>query len=163
MEYNRFKTHLTKSQLEKIGHALKNNTSCTIRIKMDNNGAYHLMVSTRQYNKLMKGGYHDIELSKNHIQQFKKIHPDLKIGGFLPLVALIPLIASALAGVGGITGGIATAVTKAKDSAEMARHNREVEKSLGSGFHLHPQGKGLHLHPPPPATGRGHTKCHCKM
>ena len=138
MTYHNVKVHLTKSQLEKIAHAIKNETGCTIRIEMNSNGHHHLLLTERHHNKLMKGGLHDIELSKTHIKHLKKMHPDLKSGGFLPLAALIPLIASALAGVGGITGGIATAVTKAKDSAEMARHNREVEKSLGNGLHLFP-------------------------
>ena len=128
---------------------------------MNSSGSHNLQVTERQYNKLMKGGHHDIELSKTHIHHLKKMHPNLKTGGFLPLVALIPLIASALAGVGGLTGGIASAVTKAKDSAEMARHNKEVEKHLeGKGLYLHPQGKGLNLYPA--STGRGHSKCKCK-
>ena len=108
---------------------------------MDSSGSHNLQVTERQYNKLMKGGHHDIEFSKTHVHHLKRMYPELKTGGFLPLVALIPLIASALAGVGGLTGGIASAVTKAKDSAEMARHNKEVEKHL--------EGKGLYLHHPP--------------
>ena len=159
MVYHNVKVHLTKNQVEKIAHAVKHDTSCTIRISMDSNGPHNLQVTERQYIKLMKGGYHDIELGKTNIERLKKMYQSIKNGGLLPLLALIPLIASALAGIGGISGGIATAVTKAKDSAEMARHNKAVEESLGKGLYLfsHPptNARGLHL-------GRGHKKCLCK-
>ena len=82
----------------------------------------------------MKGGKHDIEFSKTHIEHLKKMHPTLKSGGILPLIPLIGAIAAALGGAGALTGGIATAVTKAKNSSEMARHNRAIEKSLGNGL-----------------------------
>src|SRR5271156_216982 len=141
MVYHNVKVHLTKNQLEKIAHAIKHDTSCTIRVEMNSSGSHHLPIGERQYNKLMKGGHHDIELSKAHIHHLKKMHPTLKSGGFLPLIPLIGAIAAALGGAGALTGGIATAVTKAKDAAEMARHNKAIEKSLGSGLHLHPQGK----------------------
>src|SRR5271155_2427840 len=98
MVYHNVKVHLTKHQLEKIAHAIRHDTSCTIRIEMDSSGSHHLHVTERQHNKLMKAGHHDIELSKAHIHHIKKMHPNLKSGGLLPLIALIPLIASALAG-----------------------------------------------------------------
>ena len=60
----------------------------------------------------MKGGHHDIEFSKTHIEHLKKMHPTLKSGGILPLIPLIGAIAAALGGVGGLSGGIATAVSK---------------------------------------------------
>jgi hypothetical protein len=155
MVYHNVKVHLTKNQLEKIAHAIKHDTSCTIRVEMNSSGSHHLPVGERQHNKLMKGGHHDIELSRAHIHHLKKMHPTLKSGGILPLIPLIGAIAAALGGVGGLTGGIATAVTKAKDAAEMARHNKAIEKSLGNGLYLHPpptNARGLHLSP---ANARG--------
>ena len=156
MEYHNIKVHLTKSQLEKIAHAIKQDTGCTIRLEINSSGSYNLMVTTRQFNKLLKGGHHDIEFSKTQIHHLTKLHPHLKSGGFLPLIPLIGAIAAALGGVGGLTGGTATAVTKARDSAETARHNKAIEESLGkgSGLFLHPpstNARGLHLYP----AGRG--------
>ena len=91
------KLHLTKYQLEKIAHAIKHGTGCTIRVEMNSSGSHTLPVSERQYNKLMKEGKHDIELSKNHINHLKTMHPELKTGGFLPLIpALLAAIAAAL-------------------------------------------------------------------
>ena len=107
MVYHNVKVHLTKGQLEKIAHAIKNDTGCTIRLEMNSSGNHNLPVTERQYNKLMKGGKHDIEFSKTHIEHLKKMHPTLKSGGILPLIPLIGAIAAALGGVGGLTGGIA--------------------------------------------------------
>ncbi len=56
-----------------------------------------------------------------------------KTGGFLPLLTLIPIIASALGAAGGLAGGISSAVSAAKSNAEQARHNREIEEQLKSG------------------------------
>jgi hypothetical protein len=56
-----------------------------------------------------------------------------KTGGFLPLLALIPLITSGLAAAGGVAGGIASAVSVAKSNAEHARHNRVIEEQLQAG------------------------------
>ena len=162
MVYHSIRLNLTKHQLEKIAHAIREDTSVKLRIAMDHNGSHSLHVSERQHNKLLKGGNHDIEFSKAHIHHLKIIHPKLKSGGFLPLVALIPLIASALAGVGGLSGGIASAVNSTKAAHEAERHNKEVEKALGSGLYLHPHAtnaRGLNLSP----AGRGHTKCHCNV
>src|SRR5271165_5726726 len=147
MVYHQINVNLTKHQLEKIAHAIHHNAGIKIRIAMDHSGSHSLHVSERQHKKLLKGGHHDIEFSKAHIHNLKKIHPNLKSGGLLPLVALIPLIASALAGVGGLTGGIASAVNTTKAAREAERHNKAIKKSLGSG---------LYLHPPSPSAGRGH-------
>ena len=38
MVYHNVKVHLTKSQLEKIAHAIKNDTGCTIRLEMNSSG-----------------------------------------------------------------------------------------------------------------------------
>ena len=155
------KLHLTKYQLEKIAHAIKHGTGCTLRVEMDSTGPHTLPVSERQHNKLMKEGKHDIELSKTHINHIKTMIPELKSGGIIPLLpAIIGAIAAALGGVGGLAKGISSSIAETKATAETARHNREVEKRMGDGLYLRPQGKGLYLHPP--ATGRGHIKCKCK-
>jgi hypothetical protein len=61
-------------------------------------------------------------------------------GGFIPLLALIPIIASALGAAGGVAGGVASAVSASNNAkaaaaaqAELERHNREVESQLKAG------------------------------
>jgi hypothetical protein len=65
----------------------------------------------------------------------KKYH-----GGVIPLLALIPIIASALGAAGGLAGGVASAVSASNNAkataaaqAELERHNREVESQLKAG------------------------------
>ena len=136
MNYYKTKCNLTKHQIEKLASALKHDTEVTLRISRSESGAHSLPLTKSQLNKLMNGLDHDITLSKTQINNIKKSHPDLKRGGLLPLIALIPLIASVLGGIGGLTGGIASAVSSSKANNEAARHNREVEEQLkkGSGY-----------------------------
>ena len=72
MVYHNIKVNLTKHQQEKIAHAVKHNTDCTIRIGMNSGGSHSLQVTERQHNKLMKGGQHDIKISKEHIHHLIK-------------------------------------------------------------------------------------------
>jgi hypothetical protein len=60
-------------------------------------------------------------------KQLKEIQ---KKGGFLPLLGLLPAI---LGAVGGLAGGITSAVNSSRQTAEQARHNRQME-AKGSGF-----------------------------
>ena len=63
-----------------------------------------------------------------------------KSGGFLPLLALLPLLFGGLGAAGGITGAIASAVSSASNAksataaqAEQEQHNREIEAQLKNG------------------------------
>ena len=63
-----------------------------------------------------------------------------KSGGFLPLLALLPLLFRGSGAAGGITGAIASAVSSASNArsasaaqAEQERHNREIEAQLKKG------------------------------
>ena len=80
-----------------------------------------------------KNGF-NLSLSSAQLKYLKKS------GGLLPLLALLPLIFAGLEAAGGVAGGIASAVSTAKNAnaaaaqiAEMARHNREIESQLKSG------------------------------
>ena len=73
-----------------------------------------------------------------HVQ--KMISQLQKSGGILPLMALIPIIASALGAAGGLAGGVSSIVSSVKNSnaaaaaqVEIERHNRAVEKQLKEG------------------------------
>src|SRR5271163_373458 len=105
MVYHHMKVHLTKHQMEKLANAIKHDSAVTLRISMNHSGAHHLPVTATQHKKLMSGHEHDIELSHAQVKHIKNMHPTLKQGGFLPLLTLIPLIASVLGGIGGLTGG----------------------------------------------------------
>ena len=75
-----------------------------------------------KYKPIFKNLEELLEKSRDEIQEQKKN------GGILPLIALIPLIASIAGGLGGVTAGVATSVAKAKENQEQVRHNIEMEK-----------------------------------
>lgn len=86
---------------------------------------------------------------KSYYIKNKLIAECKKEGGLLPLAALIPLIASGIGAAGGVAGGaagIAKAVNdkKAQDAElkEQKRHNREMEKAVGRGYH-YVKGEGI--------------------
>src|SRR5271156_6492158 len=102
---------------------------------MNSNGNHNLPVTERQYKQLMKGGQHDIELSKTHVQHLKKK------GGIFPLLPAIPAIAAALGGAGALAGGVASAVNSTRTANELAHHNKAKEAKSGKGLYLRPQPK----------------------
>ena len=128
-EYHQFGVNLGALQAKKIVSVRKKNEGVTIRLsKNDLHGNYMLPLTQTQINKIQKAKA-GIQL---HLSTAQLKHME-KTGGFLPLLALIPLIASGLAAAGGVTGGIASAVSAAKSNAEQARHNRAIEDQLKSG------------------------------
>jgi hypothetical protein len=111
------------------------------------NGSHKLPLTKTQINRINNaaggptGGGMNLTLSYEQIKHVQKMISQLqKSGGLLPLLTLIPIIASALAGAGGLAGGVSSLVTasnnaKAASAAqtETERHNREVEKQLKEG------------------------------
>jgi hypothetical protein len=128
-EYHNHGVNLSKGQAKKIYDAHKKGIGATIRLsKSQLTGDFKLPLTQTQINKIKK--------SKNGVQlnlsesQLKHME---KTGGFIPLLALIPIIASALGAAGGVAGGVASAVSSAKSNAEQARHNKVIEEQLKSG------------------------------
>ena len=116
--------NLSEGQKSKISAAYKNKVSISIKLHKKNlQGNDMLALTQTQLNKITnadKGVQIKLSLAQlNHMA---------KTGGFLPLLTLIPLIAGSLGAAGGLTGGIASAVSAAKSNAEQARHNREIEE-----------------------------------
>jgi hypothetical protein len=129
---------LSASQLEKVVTAVKNHEGVSIRIDVTTSG---------------ENAPHKIPLTASQISQMKKVKKNCtlklsaaqlkyleKSGGFLPLLALLPLLFSGLAAAGGIAGGVSAAVSSANNAkaaaaaqTELERHNREVEAELKSG------------------------------
>ena len=93
----------------------------------------------------MNGARTGVNLTLSY-SQIKHINDSIQTkcnGGFIPLLALIPIIASALGAAGGVASGVASAASASNNAkaaaaaqAELKRHDREVEAQLkvGSGI-----------------------------
>ena len=128
--YTPYGVTLTKGQIQKLKNTYDSDTDATLRIsKKDLSGPNKLPLTQTQINKIRKATTGvQLCISKSQLEHMEK-H-----GGFLPLLALIPAIAAAAAGVGGLAGGISSAVNSTRQTNEQVRHNKEVEKQLGSGL-----------------------------
>ena len=127
-KYISYGVNLSESQLNKIRKAVERNCSTCIKLTRSNlHGDHKLPLTQIQINRIKKAKA-GVEL-KLSVAQLKAI----KTGGFLPLLALIPLIAGAVGAAGGLTGGISAAVSAAKSNAEQQRHNRVIEEQLKGG------------------------------
>lgn len=128
-EYHMYGLTLSEGQIQKIVNAAKNRREVKLRVsKKDLQGTHKLLLTQRQINRIKnsKTGI-DLQLSASQLQHIEKS------GGFLPLLALLPLIFGGLGAAGGLAGGIASAVSSAKNVRETERHNREVEAQLQKG------------------------------
>jgi hypothetical protein len=135
---------LTSGQIRKIIYAAKQKrSSVTIRLSKDNlSGSHKLPLTNRQINRIEKSKTGlNLTLSYAQIKHVNKMISELqKQGGIIPLLTLIPIIASALGAAGGVAGGVSSIVSAANNAklasaaqAEVERHNREVEAQLKSG------------------------------
>lgn len=136
---------LTDGQLQKIIRSANKHESATIRLVPKNfTGNHKLPLTKTQINKLnrAKTGV-NLTLSYAQLKHIDDIVSNIRKkyhGGFIPLLALIPIIASALGAAGGLAGGVASAVSASNNAkaaaaaqAELERHNREVEAQLKEG------------------------------
>jgi len=128
-EYHDYGVNLSKGQAKKIYNAYKKGTGATIRlVKLNLQGDHKLPLTPTQINKIKKAKNGvQLNLSETQLKHLEKN------GGFIPLLTLIPIIASALGAAGGLAGGISSAVSASKSNAEQARHNRAVEEQLKAG------------------------------
>ncbi len=110
MVYYQTKFSLTKNQLQKIAAAVHENKEITLRL------------SNANFSPQIK-----------FINSKIKKSVGVKDGGFLPLAALIPIVATVLGGLGSVAGTIASSVQKGQANTEAQRHNRELENQLKSG------------------------------
>ena len=128
-EYHDYGVNLSKGQAKKIYNAYKKGTGVTIRlVKLNLQGDHKLPLTQTQINKIKKAKNGvQLNLSETQLKHMEKT------GGFIPLLTLIPIIASALGAAGGLAGGISSAVSASKSNAEQARHNRAIEEQLKAG------------------------------
>lgn len=140
--YTNYDLMLSNNQIERIVNAAKKNEPVTIRLNQDSETSAHKIPLTKTQISRIKNAKSNINLRLS-AAQLKYME---KSGGFLPLLALLPLIFGGLGAAGGVAGGIASAVSSANNAraaaaaqAEQERHNREIESQLaaqqsGSGF-----------------------------
>src|SRR6476469_1678482 len=102
-EYHQYGVTLSEGQEKTIHDACKKGTGATIKLaKLNLQGDHKLPLTQTQINKIKK--------AKNGVQlnlsetQLKHLETKEKNGGFLPLLTLIPIIASALSAAGGLAG-----------------------------------------------------------
>ena len=135
-EYHMYGLNLSKGQIEKIALAAKKHREVKIRLSKNNfQGNHKLPLTQKQITKIKKSKTGiDLELSASQLLHLEKS------GGFLPLLALLPMIFGGIGAAGAAAGGIAASVTAAKNAqaavaaqAETERHNREVEAQLKAG------------------------------
>jgi hypothetical protein len=144
-EYYLHGLSLTNGQIKKIITSANKHESVKIRLSRANfTGDHKLPLTRTQINQLSttKTGV-NLKLSYAQIKHINGIVSNIRKkyhGGFIPLLALIPIIASALGAAGGLAGGVASAVSASNNAkaaaaaqAELERHNREVESQLKTG------------------------------
>lgn len=145
-EYHLHGLSLTNDQIKKIISSANKRASVTIKLTKNNlNGSHKVPLTKSQINRISKTKTGlNLTLSYAQIKHVNKLVAESqKQGGIIPLLALIPIIASALGAAGGVAGGVATAVSASNNAkassaaqAELERHNRAVEAQLKSGSGL---------------------------
>jgi hypothetical protein len=131
-EYIKHGVNLSDGQKLKLARAYKDGISTSIRLSKNNlHGNENLALTQTQINQI-KNAKNGVQLNIS-LAQLKYQMNQEKIGGFLPLLTLIPLLFSGLAAAGGVAGGVSSIVSAAKSNAEQARHNRAVEEQLKNG------------------------------
>ena len=128
-EYYKHGVNLSDGQKRKIINASKKGIGTAIRLsKNDLNGSFELPLTQTQINRIKKAKSGiQLNLSESQLKHREKS------GGFLPLLALIPLITGALGAAGGIAGGVASAVNTSRENAQQARHYKAIEEAMKSG------------------------------
>ena len=117
---------LTENQIKKLDNAARKGTAVAIQLGKKNlNGNMNIPLTKTQYARVQNAS-NGLRLTFSK-KQLKEVQ---KKGGFLPLLGLLPAI---LGAVGGLAGGITSAVNSSRQTAEQARHNRQME-AKGSGF-----------------------------
>ena len=134
--YTSYGLELSENQLEKIINASKAGKGTTVKLaSTDGEGPHKFLLTPAQIERIQNNtGTLTLKLSAAQLREMEKS------GGFLPLLALLPLVFGGLGAASGIAGGVASVVSSAKNARtaaaaleEQIRHNKEVEKELKSG------------------------------
>ena len=137
--YTSYGLDLSENQLEKIINAAKADKGTTVKLTLANTttteGPHKFLLTPTQIEKIKNNnGSLNLKLSAVQLREMEKS------GGFLPLLALLPLIFGGIGAASGIAGGVASAVSSAKNVRtaaaaleEQIRHNKQVEEELKAG------------------------------
>ena len=134
--YTSYGLELSENQLEKIINASKAGKGTTVKLaRTAGEGPHKFLLTPAQIERIQNNaGTLTLKLSAAQLREMEKS------GGFLPLLALLPLVFGGLGAASGIAGGVASVVSSAKNARtaaaaleEQIRHNKEVEKELKSG------------------------------
>jgi len=146
--YVNYNLKITDYQLQTIVKAVQNHEGAVIRIDgAGQAGTTHagaaltprkIPLTQAQINKIGKTkSAFNLKLSAAQLKYLEKS------GGFLPLLALLPLIFGGIGAAGGLTGAIASVVSSASNAraaaaaqTELVRHNKEIEAQLKNGAAL---------------------------
>jgi hypothetical protein len=127
-KYTPYGVKLTLGQIKKIKSAHDKGLEVTIKIAKGNlSGNDKLHLTESQINQIQRAGSKvgvQLKLSKTQLDHMEKV------GGFLPLLAAIPAIIAAM---GGLAGGVASAVNSTRQTNEQKRHNQELENIAKGG------------------------------
>ena len=125
-KYTSYGVTLTSGQIRKIKNAHNKRLGVTVKIPKGNlSGNDKLYLTESQINKIKKADHSvELRLSKSQLNHMEKV------GGFLPLLAAIPAILGAM---GGLAGGITSAVNSTRQTSEQKRHNQELENIARGG------------------------------
>ena len=133
--YTSYGLDLSENQLEKIINASKADKGTTIKLANTTTaaeGPHKFLLTPTQIEKIKNNnGSLNLKLSAVQLREMEKS------GGFLPLLALLPLIFGGIGAASGIAGGVASAVSSVKNVKtaaaaleEQIRHNKQVEEEL---------------------------------
>ena len=138
--YTSYGLDLSENQLEKIINAAKAGKGTTVKLAntATAEGLHKFLLTPTQIEKIKNSnesnGTLTLKLSAVQLREMEKS------GGFLPLLALLPLIFGGIGAASGIAGGVASAVSSAKNVRtaaaaleEQIRHNKQVEEELKAG------------------------------
>ena len=134
--YTSYGLDLSENQLEKIINAAKADKGTTVKLSNTTaEGPHKFLLTPSQIEKIKNNnGSLNLKLSAVQLREMEKS------GGFLPLLALLPLIFGGIGAASGIAGGVASAVSSAKNVRtaaaaleEQIRHNKQVEEELKAG------------------------------
>ena len=137
--YTSYGLDLSENQLEKIINAAKADKGTTVKLTQVNTtaaeGPHKFLLTPTQIEKIKNNnGSLNLKLSAVQLREMEKS------GGFLPLLALLPLIFGGIGAASGIAGGVASAVSSVKNVKtaaaaleEQIRHNKQVEEELKAG------------------------------
>jgi len=130
-KYENFGVNLSKAQIKKLSDAHKKKVGVTIRLTKNNLHGEHKLPLTKTQITRIKKSKTDLDLNVS-ATQLKHLE---KIGGFLPLLALLPLISGGTGAAGAAAGGTAAVVQAVKNvraqnvaQSEAERHNKTIEE-----------------------------------